>query len=272
MGIRYDHPDTGAHVPNYVGKSDAMKSFRTRTALSAAAIVCAGAAHAAVIDFENVDASGAPFAPILASGDFLTQGGFNIQGFDGNGGSGLVGALVNGSDPGTCLDGNCPLGNTSNYYASVDTGAVYIDANGGQLILQSFDAAFLAPKGGVPAGAFGLLAVEADRADGSYSIGAYVLNGPDPAGHTSFQTYLGSNAIYGLFGGSTGTLSSGDVVDLQMFEFYCSSSSLGSCTLDHSNRGQFALDNVTSVPEPSPWLLMGLGLAAVGSLARRRSL
>lgn len=247
-----------------------MQGFWTKAALGAAAIVCAGAVQASnVIDFEHVDTSGAPFAPLLSNGDFLQQNGFFIGAADeASSDPGFVGALVNGADAG-CLDSVCPTGNTSTFFASLNTGGVFI-GNGAGIQLTSFQAAFLAPRSGVPSGAFGLLAVEADRADGSYAIGAYGLAGPGADGTTAFNTYLASDAIYGLFSGSTGTISSGDIVDLQFVEFYCSSGSLGSCTLDKTNLGQFALDNVTSVPEPSSWFLMAVGLGALGFAARRR--
>jgi hypothetical protein len=251
-------------------KEELMQGFWTKAALGAAAIVCAGAVQASnVIDFEHVDLSGAPFAPLMSNGDFLQQNGFFIGGFDGlTTDPSLVGALVNGADAG-CLDGACPTGNTSTFYASLNTGGVFIGNSAG-IQLTSFQAAFVAPASGVPSGAFGLLAVEADRADGSYAIGAYGLAGPGANGSTAFGTYLASDAIYGLFSGSTGTNSSGNDDHLQIVEYNTTSASQGSCKLDSSNLGQFALDNVTSVPEPSSWFLMAVGLGALGIAARRR--
>ncbi len=253
-----------------------MKKFFAHAALAAAALFSVGAANAGVIDFEYYDTSLAqPFAPLIANGGAITQGSYLIGGFDGTGSPdlSLVGSLIGGASGGTC-DASivCPSNNNSTYYTSLNTGAVYL-AGPSTVKLQSFDAAFLAPSSGVPTGAFGLLVLEADRSDGSAALGAFALHGPATNGSTSFSTYLASNAIYGLFSGSTGTINSGNVVDVQFFEFYCSSSSLGSCGLDRSNLGQFALDNLTvagPIPEPSSWLLMALGLAGVGAAARRR--
>ncbi len=249
-----------------------MKSIWTKAALGAAAIFSVGAVQAAVIDFENVDTSSWFFAPQLIPGDFLTQGSYLVGAFDGTGNPdpSLVGALMNPNDPSRpCLDGVCPGGDNTQFYATLNTGAVALVADH-PITLMSFQAALLQPAGGLPTGAFGLLAVQAIKADGSVAIGAYALPGAG-TGNTSFATYNVANATYGLFDGTSGTLTSGTVMELDFFEFYCSSSSLGTCGLDNSNRGQFALDNITTaVPETSSWALMGLGLAALGTVARRR--
>jgi hypothetical protein len=253
-----------------------MKSFFAKTALAAATVLCVGSAQAGVFDFESVDTTGAPFAPLINNNAIVTQGSLLLQVYDGTGSSdptALVGSLIGGSSGGSCDSSVvCPGGNSSAYLAVLNTGIAYIQGTSA-LSLMSFDAGFIAPSTGVPAGAFGLLAIEADRADGSFAIGAYSLSGPDASGATSFSTFEAADATYGLFTGSTGTVSSGDIVDVQFLEFYCSSSSLGSCALDRNNLGQFALDNIgfaASVPEPSSWALMALGLAGFAAAARRR--
>ena len=252
-----------------------MKSFFAKTALAAATVLCVGAAQAGVINFESVDTTDAPFAPLINNGAAVTQGQFLVGAYDGTGSTdpgALVGSLIGGSSGGACDTSSliCPGGNPSTYFAVLNTGVAFVQGSG-PLTLTGFDAAFIAPTTGVGANAFGLLVVEGDRADTSFSIGAYMLQRPDASGSTSFSSFLASDATYGLFGGSTGTLDSGDFVDYQFLEFYCSSSSLGSCALDRSNLGQFGLDNVTFVPEPSSWLMMALGLAGIGAAARRRS-
>ena len=251
-----------------------MKSFFAKTALAAATVLCVGAAQASVIDFENVDTSGLSFAPLVANFDTFTQGPFLMQGYDGSGSTdlSLVGSLIGPTSGGTC-DGasiTCPTGDNTDYYAVLNTGVLYMQGPR-PMTLTQFDAGFIAPASGVPAGAFGLLVVEGDRADGSYAIGAFALSGPDASGATSFSTFQASDEINGLFSGTTGTIDTGSFADYQFLEFYCSSNSLGSCNLDTTNTGQFALDNVTfAVPEPSQWALMAFGLAVVGAIARRR--
>ena len=254
-----------------------MKSFFAKAALAAATVLCVGAAQAGVIDFESVDTTDLLLPPLINNGGDVTQGSYLVGFYDGSGSTdpiAMVGSLIGGSSGGTCDSTTiiCPGGNSSEYLAVTNTGVAYVQGIG-DLTLTSFDAGFIAPGTGVPASAFGLLAVQADRADGSRAVGAYVLNGPGSGGTTSFSTFLASDAINGLFGGTTGSIDSGSFIDYQFYEFYCTSSSLGSCNIDTTNTGQFALDNITfadAVPEPSSWALMAFGLAAVGAVARRR--
>src|SRR4051812_8462613 len=150
-----------------------MKSFWTQAALGAAAIVCASIAQAAVIDFEHVGTSGAVLPPLVLDGDYLTQGSatqgsFTFGIYDVHNTTpfpdyALVGALANGGDASSCLDGLCPRGNTSNFLETVNDGVFFLNHGGAKLTLDSFDAAFLAPAGvALSSGTAAYLAVEAD--------------------------------------------------------------------------------------------------------------
>jgi len=249
-----------------------MKSFWTKAVVSAAALLCAGAASAATtIDFESVDTTNAKAAPFLLDRDYVTQSGYFVGAYDpndnGTANGGFVGSLMNGADPGSCLDNTCPAGNSTNYLGSVNDGFVFIGAlDHSTLVLTSFDAAFIGPFAGLPSSTVAFLAIEADRADGTYAAGYFPLLGPS-GGTTSFTTFNPADAT--LFAGSTGSLTSGNITRLFAYAFYCGTG--GGCSAATSDKAQFALDNImVGVPEPGNWLLMTLGLGALGAAARRR--
>jgi hypothetical protein len=246
-----------------------MTKFLIQAALGAAALVCAGAANACVIDFETVDTSLALFAPLLSDGEAVIQGNYFVQTQDANKGGGLIGQLSLGSDPGSCLNGVCPAGDASNFLSVYNDGIVHLGLlDSGSTVFSSLSAAYIATPGN-PAGSTVFLAIEADRADKTFAAFYFPLNGTG-----AFQTVTAASG--GTLFDGTGTLTSGSVTDLYVYSFFCDAST-GSCDAFTSDRGQFALDNiamdvapVVAVPEPSEWMLMLAGLSAFAVFARRR--
>lgn len=228
----------------------------TGAAILALSAACAPAAMADVINFDNIDSQFVGHGDSLEFGKFLLTGASNAAGASYGD---LVGAVFDGTDPAACGMA-CPTNNMSNYYASLNDGIVYLDPlkTGGSVSLQGFDASFIGYAQGVtyPAVA-GLLRVQGFYANGSSIYETYQLGGPI-GGNFQFQRY-NTSASFG----------NQQFASLAFFGFTCNTA--GNCNAFSTNKGQFALDNiVASVPEPSTYAMMLLGLAGIGFAARRR--
>jgi hypothetical protein len=224
-----------------------------------AAAAAAAPAHAGVIDFEG-------YAGMVGGGEEWDQAGYSV-GFYANTADGGVGTLV-----GQFIDGNdsscdtqsmaCPANTSGTYYAALNDS--YLDImfnNGPGFQIKSFDASFV---GGSPSlnsypNPPGLIRVQAFTATGGYLIQDYWLNGPTPTGFRLDHF------------NATGAFANTTFVEALVFGYSCNTS--GNCSAFSSDKGQFAIDNITlnDVPEPATAAIVGLGLLGLGAARRRRN-
>lgn len=216
----------------------------------AAALCAAPAAQAEVLDFEvELD------SPFMFSGDQVVMGDFWVESYGGTQEGDFVGAVVNND---SCFAIACPVNNASNYYTGLNDGYFYFGrSNNATFKLKSFQASFI----GVGQASFpavsGLLILQGYNANGSLAAPSqqFALGGPT-GGSFNFANYDA-----GAFGNTTYSF-------VRVLGYACDAS--GGCNRN-SNLANFAIDNITLVPEPMSWALMGLGLFGVAAFSRRRS-
>jgi hypothetical protein len=191
-------------------------------------------------------------------------------GFGGNGSTVISGGLrfVQGGDFGGVAEaadfslfGNAPTGNTTNYYGAFNDSSVTMTAaDGNPFRLLGFSFAFLGTIGATyePGDAPGALVVTAQSTSGALHSSFFSFGGADANGSFGFRT-LGTSQL--------GLLASTDV---SRVTFSACTYSGTSCVSPSDNLNQFALDNVTAVPEPAGLALMLMGLGVVGAAKRRR--
>ena len=243
-----------------------MVSYIKTTVAAAATLLCMGAAQAGVIqhviNFEQPNSS--PFAlslPFLTHGDQFYQSGFAIDTLSNAAApvaGDLVGALIDGSDPGTCAVFQCPTNNTTNYYANLDDGLISLfTLSGLNFTVDGFDAAFMGDPTGLNAGVPGRVIFQ----------GVNALTGAQQG----FAFNLGANGQFSAFAPSAASALR-NTAWRQMFIFGQTCNAAGSCSSFNSNRAQFGIDNLrlNVIPEPTSLALVAAAFVGLGVARRRR--
>ncbi|WP_373990366.1 NF038120 family PEP-CTERM protein [Duganella sp. BuS-21] len=226
-------------------------------AVGALALMGAAPAMADTIDFDTLD-------PNIYNGlETFDAGAYHFQVIDtpaaGPDGTGFAGAIGNGNDPFLCQIAACPTGNNSFYYLGVNDGSVKISRGDNKAFsLGSVDFAFLAPVDNLPSYSYGQLTVSATKTGGGTV--SYAFDFPELVGGAS--PFVTAN-LQGKFGNA---LFSNVTISSCIFDG-------NDCLNPYGNQAQFAFDNLTlaPVPEPTTYAMMGMGLAVMSLVARRRA-
>lgn len=238
-----------------------MKYLFRRIAVVAAIAISAGAAQATVIDFEQP--VGGPNAPFLLHGDQFLQGSYAFDAFSnapGADNTALVGAMINGSDLSACFSVVCPTNNSTTFLGALNDGVVAFGRTDGQSFsVSGFDASFIGASGATLPPVSGLLRLQGFTSTGTSLSQTFQLAGADSSGALGFSSYL-----------TSGSFASTQFATVYAFGFACNTG--GACSAFSSDRGQFALDNlsVSAVPEAETSAMFAMGLLAMGAAVRRR--
>jgi hypothetical protein len=220
--------------------------------VAAAALSACAFAQAGVLTFETpVD------SPFFFSGDHVQMGEYWVESYGGTLTTDLAGAIIDGSDSGTCFSVSCPVNNQSHYYAGLDDGYFYFGLNSdGNFKVKSLQASFIgAGQASFPA-VSGLLVLQGFNFAGAAVGGGLQIGLAGPSnGAFNFATY------------NTGAFGNNELSFVRVLGYACDAA--GSCNRS-SNLANFAIDNIVTVPEPTTFALLGLGLVGF-AFARRRA-
>jgi len=234
-----------------------MRKFLRLVAVTSAVLCSATSALADLITFENPDLTFAPSAPLLGHGDGIVEGDF-VVGMDagkaGASGNDLVGSLVSGADPSMCLILVCPGNNPTQYLAALNDGIPYLlRLDGGRFGVSGFDASFIANGVTPPPSTAMLLRVQGFVGNSLVAQQDFLLPGLSGGG-LDFKSFSFNSTF-------------GSLTEVDFIGYACNGA--GSCNRSN-DLGQFALDNIAVIPEPSTWALVVLALGGVGAARRRR--
>lgn len=228
-----------------------MQKF-LKNALLVAALAASGAASAAVITFDGLTPD------VFNGGDPITEGPAHMTVL----GNGFSAAVINtATDQYTCFIVACPTGNASNFFVGLNDGGLSLKLDQ-PFRLTQLDFAFVLPVNQLVNFNVGQLQLKGLTTAGVTTTISRDFSGQDVNGNFSFSSWTVNN-----------TFATTAFTEISFSA--CLFTSGGSCSSDPAvtqNMAQFALDNinVTAVPEPTTWALMGLGLAGIGAISRRR--
>ncbi|WP_295755225.1 NF038120 family PEP-CTERM protein [Undibacterium sp.] len=233
-----------------------------KTSIAAVALTClsAGVAHASI--FTTVDFESQPGGPFVQYGEHRNAGQFWTESYavGGPNGTEAIGMIINGADQGDiCADGlRCPQNNQSNYYGALNDGYVYLGREDNQQFqLKSLLASTIGVGDTLPASSF----IRVKGYQGGNAIETDILLSGLINGEYNFTTLTLNDSFADIYF---------DYV--RFLGFSCNNANFSGCT-NGNFRVNFALDNIltATVPEPSSWLLMGLGMLGIAGLRRRNA-
>jgi MYXO-CTERM domain-containing protein len=213
--------------------------------------VAAAPVHAEMINFESI----AP-GTILFPGDGVMQQGFSIT-------TQFSPAVVDTSaafGPGVGLDLAGPSGNATQFYIGLNDGVARLRASNGRVFrVAGFDYGFVSAltnlfnPGDVP----GLLVADYVTSAGGTGFELFSFGAADVNGDFAFRS-AGAAEMGALGMGVT-----------QVDFFACTADANGNCAAVNVNFSQFALDNVSVIPNPASLALAALGLGLLAATRRR---
>ena len=218
------------------------------TAALVPALCAPSFAHADILNFEN-----RPDLSILSNKQHVTMGNFWVETYDGTEYDDSMVALLTDND--SCAGLSCPVNNKTRYLDVLNDGYFVFGMNDKATFrVQSLNASFIGNgQTSFPAIAGKLRLIGLDANSDYVNDVELNLNGPIN-GSFNFANYQ-----MGAFGNTAFSM-------VLVEGFACDG--IAPCSYE-TGLANFAIDDIVTVPEPTSWALMGLGLFGLAAFSRR---